>query len=231
MSKIDFPDPSLADENGILALGGNFEVETLQLAYSKGIFPWPQAGHTFLWFSPKNRGVILFKDFHVPKSLKKEMKKGAYRFTFNRAFEQVIKYCAISPRKTEAGLELGTWITPEIITAYLDFHKTGFAHSLECWHGDELVGGLYGVWVSGVFMGESMFFLKPNTSKMCVVKLAEFLMSKGHEWMDTQMVTPVVKLLGGKYISRTRFLCLLSEAQRKFPYESLKPALAPGDDF
>ena len=227
MGKVVFGDPNLADEMGVLALGGNFEVETLRTAYSQGIFPWPQGGYSYVWFSPPERGVIFFKDFHVPRSLKKEIKKGAYRFSINTAFEQVIKNCANSIRKAESG----TWVTADIIKAYIEFHKKGYAHSIECWQGENLVGGLYGVWVSGIFMGESMFFLKPNTSKMCVVKLIELLKSQGHQVMDTQMVTPVVKVLGGKYIPRTEFLKMLSKAQKKFSYESLKAALAPRDIF
>ncbi len=225
MSKVVFPDPNVTDENGILALGGNFDVETLHAAYSRGIFPWPQGGYSYVWFSPLERGVILFKDFHVPKSLQKEMKKNNYHFTIDKSFRQVIKNCADVPRKAESG----TWITPDIINAYVEFHKRGYAHSIECWQGEDLVGGLYGVWVSGAFMGESMFFLKPNTSKMCVVKLVELLKSRGHEWMDTQMVTPVVKSLGGRYISRREFLTLLHESQKKFNHESLKSAFAPGN--
>lgn len=227
VGKIVFPDPNTADENGVLALGGNFNVDTLVAAYSLGIFPWPQSGYTYLWFSPNERGVLFFKDLHVPKSLQKEIKKCEYQFTFNKAFEQVIKNCAKSRRQHEEG----TWINRDIIAAYGEFHRQGYAHSVECWLGKELVGGLYGVWVSGVFMGESMFFLKPNTSKMCLLKLIEFLKSQGHEWMDTQMVTPVFELLGGRYISRSEFLGLLKTAQKKFTHESLEFPLAPGDNL
>ncbi len=215
---IQFPDPNTADEYGLLAIGGNFEIETLRLAYSQGIFPWPQAGHTYLWFSPPERGIIEFKDFHVPKSLAKEIKQKSYRFTFNENFKEVIENCANVPRPNQPG----TWITKEIIESYTEFHKAGFAHSIECWETTNLVAGLYGVWVGGVFMAESMFYKKSNASKICLVQLAEFLKSKGHSWMDIQMVTPVLELMGGKYISRAEFLPKLKSAQLENSFESLK---------
>jgi leucyl/phenylalanyl-tRNA---protein transferase len=215
---IDFPNPESADETGLVAVGGDLKVETLVNAYSKGIFPWPHPGFPLLWFSPKERGVIFFEKLHIPTSLKKFLKKTSFKITFDRAFAEVMKACAEVPRPGQDG----TWVTDEMKDAYLKFHKKGYAHSVECWDGEKLAGGLYGVWVGGAFVGESMFFKKDNASKMCLLSLIEFLKTQGHEWMDVQMVTPVVEMLGGEYISQKKFLRMWELALKKYPFESLK---------
>lgn len=197
-----FPDPSNTDETGIVAAGGELTSEMLWDAYYHGIFPWPHEGFPLLWFSPPERGILEFKELHIPQSLKKFQKKTKYMFTHNEAFEDVIGFCAFVPRKGQKG----TWITTAIKKAYYKFHNAGFAHSFEVWEGENLIGGLYGVLIDGVFSGESMFGLKPNVSKLCLVYVVEYFKKMGLEWIDIQMVTPVTELLGGKYIPRKEFL-------------------------
>ncbi|MEQ1877014.1 MAG: leucyl/phenylalanyl-tRNA--protein transferase [Bdellovibrionia bacterium] len=206
-----FPDPEDALEGGVVCVGGPLAVPVLVTAYYNGIFPWPHPDMPLLWFSPEKRGVLDFKNLHVPRSLSKEMRKGRYRFTIDRAFAKVIAGCAKVPRREGAG----TWITGAMKKAYIEMHTEGYAHSLEAWDGDELVGGIYGVLVAGCFSGESMFGLKPNVSKMCLVNLAKHLESLGLEWMDIQMVTPVTGLLGGREIERKDYLKRLRAVHKK----------------
>lgn len=205
-----FPDPRTAGEEGLLCIGGDLSVETLKEAYHVGIFPWPQEGLPLLWFSPPQRGVLDFDEVHWPRRFLRELKNQKYTVTFNQAFSQVIEECAKVPRSHETG----TWILPEMQKAYIRFHGSGYAHSVECWDGDELVGGLYGVYVDGVFSGESMFYKVDNASKRCLYALIEKLKSSGIQWLDIQMVTPVLKTFGGKYISRDEFLMRVSQAHR-----------------
>ena len=200
--RLTFPDPHLAMEEGLVDISDDLRVERLLEAYSFGIFPWPHQDLPTLWFSPESRGVLDFADWHVPRSLQKILDKGSHRYTFNRCFDLVVEACSKQPRPGQSG----TWITPRLLKAYREFHKAGYAHSLEVWEGEDLVGGLYGVYVGGVFGGESMFFLRPNASKLAVVRLVEFLRSQGLLWMDIQMVTPVLKQFGGKYLPRAEFL-------------------------
>jgi len=205
---IVFPDPRSASDDGLLCVGGDLRVETLVSAYSQGIFPWPQEGLPLLWFSPARRGVLDFSDVHWPKRFLQEMRSHPMRITFNQAFEQVIHECATVPRTHESG----TWILPPIEGAYKRFHDAGYAHSVECWSDDgELVGGLYGVFVDGIFAGESMFHHVSGASKRCLYALVTRLAEQGVTWIDTQMVTPVLETFGGKYISRDEFLKRLTE--------------------
>lgn len=204
-----FPDPRDATEDGLLCIGGDLQLPTLLEAYGRGIFPWPQEGYPLLWFSPPQRGVIDFADVHFSHRFMRDARKSNLNFTFNRAFEQVIEACATSPRSHETG----TWILPEMQRSYIRFHQAGFAHSVEAWRDGQLVGGLYGVYVSGVFSGESMFYRETNASKLCLYRLIEFLKRKGLQWMDTQMVTPLVAAIGGKYVSRNEFLDRLERAR------------------
>lgn len=203
-SSVDFPDhPYLESLEDVVAVGGKLDTFTLTQAYRRGIFPWPQIGYPMLWFFPERRGVIDFHELHIPKSLEKFIRKssGQYNFTRDKAFHHVIEQCQIQQRPNQQG----TWILPEIRKAYLQFHRDGFAHSVECWRDHQLVGGIYGVMMNGVFSGESMFHLEDNTSKLSLLYLIDWLQSKGIQWMDIQMVTPVVAALGGKYISGKEF--------------------------
>jgi leucyl/phenylalanyl-tRNA--protein transferase len=197
-----FPDPRRTLDDGILDLSDDLRVERLLEAYSFGIFPWPHEDLPTLWYCPVERGVIDFSEFHVPRSLQKFMGKHPFRMSFDRCFDVVIEACAQRRRPGQRG----TWITPKLLKAYKAFHQAGYAHSLEVWEDDSLVGGLYGVYVGGVFCGESMFFIRPNASKVALVTLVEFLRAHGLLWMDIQMVTPALAGFGGKYISRDDFL-------------------------
>jgi leucyl/phenylalanyl-tRNA--protein transferase len=197
-----FPDPRRASEDGLLCWGGELTTQTLIDAYSKGIFPWPQEGYPMLWFSPQQRGIIEFKDFHISKSLARDLKRSNFEVSFDQAFSQVILGC----QKAKRAHEKGTWISPEIVHAYMALHEAGYAHSVECWQDKKLVGGLYGVFVGGVFSGESMFYLVDNASKFCLIQIIELLKKKSLTWIDTQMITPLVKNFGGKYIEREEYL-------------------------
>jgi leucyl/phenylalanyl-tRNA--protein transferase len=218
-----FPDPREATEDGLLCIGGTLDVPTLVQAYSKGIFPWPQEGYPLLWFSPPKRGVLDFADLHLGRSFLKEVERTTLRFSFNENFEDVIHNCAKVPRAHEAG----TWILPEMVSAYIELHHAGHAHSIEAWRGSELVGGLYGVYIGGVFSGESMFYKESNASKLCFFKLISFLQKKGLTWLDTQMVTPLVEGMGGKYISRDEFLDRITLARRSNPPVIIKAGETP----
>ena len=170
-----------------------------------------------LWFSPEKRGVIDFSDLHVSRSLEKEQKRQEYTFTLDKNFEQVIEACQSQPRKNQQG----TWIVPELKNAYVKFHEAGYAHSVECWRGGDLVGGIYGVFVEGVFSGESMFHELPNVSKLAFLFLVKHLQSRGLDWMDIQMITPVTENLGGKYISREEFLQRIEKSQHRWQKQQI----------
>lgn len=217
-----FPDPNTASADGLLCYGGDLEPETLLDAYSHGIFPWPREGLPILWFSPPVRGVVDFNEIHWPRRFLRELRQKRFEITFNRDFSRVIEACASVPRTHETG----TWILPEMRDAYIRLHAEGYAHSVECWKkgkvGQELVGGLYGVYIAGVFSGESMFYHTSNASKHCLYALIEQLGGQGMTWMDIQMVTPVSDSIGGKYISREDFLARL-EQERANPRELRLP--------
>ena len=194
-----------------MAMGDELNFETLLEAYSFGIFPWPHPELPCLWFCPDQRGVIDFEELHISRSLQKFMRKTNFKVTFNQVFSDVMVECADVPRAGQSG----TWITPAILKAYEEFHRRGYAHSVECWSGDKLVGGLYGVYVAGVFSGESMFFKESNASKFCLLKLIERLKENGLTWMDIQMVTPVTESLGGKYITKKQYLLRVEQSKLK----------------
>jgi leucyl/phenylalanyl-tRNA--protein transferase len=206
---IRFPDPRLTDENGIVFVGGELSVENILNAYKSGIFPWPHKNLPLLWFSPIERGVMDLKKFKVPKSVVKEMRKKKFEISFDRKFAQVMENCGTQVRAGQPG----TWITPAMKAAYHELFKLGHAHSVECWRGDELVGGLYGVFINGVFSGESMYFHESGASKACLIALADRLIRGGHEWFDIQMVTSVLELFGGEYWPREKYLNRLEKAQ------------------
>ncbi len=202
MSQILFPDPRQTDDDGLLVIGGDLSLENLKSAYEIGVFPWPQPGLPMLWFSPVNRGIIDFSDFKVPSRLSRYLKKENFELRIDTSFRHVIENCAQSFRKNESG----TWILPEMIDAYEEFHRAGYAHSIECWDEGEIVGGLYGVFMRGVFSAESMFFKKSHASKFCLIQLVEHLKKRNCSWVDIQMVTPITESFGGKYIVRNDFL-------------------------
>ncbi|MGZ3775592.1 MAG: leucyl/phenylalanyl-tRNA--protein transferase [Pseudobdellovibrionaceae bacterium] len=205
-SSVEFPDPRETLAEGIIAVGGKLDVGTLYAAYSKGIFPWPQPGLPMLWFSPELRGVLEFDDFHVPESLQRFRRKNPQiELTENKDFQRVIEECSKQPRPGQEG----TWILPAMKRAYLDLFREGYCLSVEVREDNNLIGGIYGVLVQGVFSGESMFYKKPNASKLALWHLVEILSARGHEWIDVQMVTPVIKSMGGKYVDREIYLQML----------------------
>lgn len=197
-----FPDPTLADEDGLLCIGGDLGVSTIVDAYYHGIFPWPQENLPVLWFCPSKRGILDFSCLHIPKKLKSFRNSWKGEFRINTSFRQVILACKEQKRPGQSG----TWIIPEMIDAYINLHKAGHAHSVEAWEDGELVGGIYGVFIGNVFSGESMFYKKPNCSKLCLWFLIEHLQRIGLKWMDLQMITPVTRSFGGEYITRDAFL-------------------------
>ena len=202
-----FPDPETADDDGLLCIGVNLEINTLIDSYYHGIFPWPQKNLPILWFSPPMRGVLHFSKLHVSKKLNKFQNSWKGGFRINTAFKEVIISCRLQKRPGQGD----TWILPDMVNAYTDLHNAGYAHSVEAWENDELVGGIYGVFVGNVFSGESMFYKKPNCSKLCFLKLVEHLKSIGLEWMDMQMLTPLTESFGGEYIQRKEFLKLIEK--------------------
>lgn len=204
-SRIRFPNPALADAEGLVAVGGDFSVPRLLLAYRTGVFPWTV--NPITWWSPDPRGVIEWNAFHVPRSLAKTLKRGVFQFTHDKAFAEVMLGCA-EPRKGR----METWIEPEFIEAYCELHRLGHAHSVECWQEDQLVGGIYGVVVGGLFAGESMFHRVSDASKASLWHLVEHLKGRGFQLMDIQMLTPITAQLGGKHIPRIDYLKRLKEA-------------------
>jgi leucyl/phenylalanyl-tRNA--protein transferase len=203
-----FPPPDLADDDGLLAIGGNLSVDRLVLAYSMGIFPWYSGKSPILWWSPDPRLILFPKELKVSRSLQQTIKKGIYHVTTNAAFEDVIRNCATVTRKGEDG----TWITDDMIEAYIRMHKAGYAHSVEAWDGDELAGGLYGVIMGKAFFGESMFAKKSDASKVAFATYAIKLAEKGFELIDCQVTTAHMKRFGAKEISRTEFMKHLKNA-------------------
>jgi leucyl/phenylalanyl-tRNA--protein transferase len=166
---LQFPDPSLADEDGLLAVGGDLSPERLAQAYGNGIFPWFSEGDPILWFAPHERCVVFPAKVKISKSMSKLLKRGFFKITSNQAFEQVIRCCAKVDR-TKQGQD-DTWITGDMQQAYIRLHQTGLAHSVEVWHEEQLVGGLYGLIINRVFCGESMFSLMSNASKAAFISL------------------------------------------------------------
>ncbi len=216
-SSLDFGDPRNAMVEGIVAVGGKLDVATLYTAYAKGIFPWPQEGYPMLWFCPDKRGILEFKNLHVPQSLQKFARKNSdWKITINQCFEKVIHECAKQKRPGQHG----TWILPEMEKAYLDFFKAGFVVSVEVWQKEALIGGVYGVLVEGVLSAESMFYKKSNASKIALWNLIQYLQSLGHEWMDIQMITPVTEQFGGRYVHRDYYLMMLEERKQQYMQNS-----------
>lgn len=201
-----FPSVDLALKNpdGLLAVGGCLSVERLLNAYKLGIFPWFNPDEPILWWSPDPRLVLFPEHLYVSRSLKKIIRKNLFSVSFDTAFSNVLEGCA-SPRPDG----LGTWLSPEMQHAYTELHRLGYAHSIETWLGDELVGGLYGVALGQVFFGESMFHTKTDASKVAFVYLVERLKDWGYQLIDCQVHTDHLASLGAEDISRQEFSTLL----------------------
>ncbi len=206
--RMAFPPPELADESGLLAVGGDLTPERLLLAYSLGIFPWYGERLPILWHSPDPRMVLEAEKLLLSRSLRKELRRGRYQVRLDTAFEEVIRGCAETPRPGQDG----TWLTDEMVEAYLRLHRLGYAHSAEAWRGDELAGGLYGVSLGGAFFGESMFARAPDASKVAFAVLVEQLRRWDIHLIDCQVHTEHMARFGAELWPRPRFLQLLASA-------------------
>ena len=202
-----FPPVSMADSEGILAVGGNLSSERLLLAYRSGIFPWYSEGEPILWWSPDPRFVLFPEKLRVTKSMQTVLNNGKFRFTINRAFSEVIQNCKTADRKEQEG----TWISPAIQEAYTKLHLLGHAHSAEAWYNGELVGGLYGIRMGNVFFGESMFSKQSNASKFAFIHYVRQLQKEKVSLVDCQVYTSHLESLGASMIARKTFMTLLSE--------------------
>lgn len=197
-----FPNPSQATEEGLLAVGGDLSPERIVMAYSRGIFPWYSEGRPILWWSPSPRLVLLPEHLHVGRSLRKAQRRRPYRLSLDEAFPRVIEACARVPRPGQHG----TWITRDMRDAYIGLNERGITHSVEAWAGDELVGGVYGVALGGVFFGESMFATRPDASKLAFVALVEQLQRWGFGLIDCQVVTDHLLRFGAYEVELPEFL-------------------------
>lgn len=208
-----FPPIESADESGLLAVGGDLEVESLLLAYSSGIFPWPIVDDsTLTWFCPPERAVLFLSEFKVSRRLRREKARTTYAYSFNAAFPEVIEECALSKNRTGQD---GTWITEHLRRAYNDFHRAGYAFSVECRDGGALAGGLYGVAIGEMVAGESLFYRASNASKLCLWCLVDYLKSLGVQWIDCQQMTPLLRSFGARCIPRDEFLLMVRAAAVK----------------
>ena len=200
-----FPDPHLGEEDGLVAIGGDLSIDRLLLAYSNGFFPWFsfRDQEEPLWFCPLQRFVIFPSEIHVSHSMKQLLKKNPYRITINKDFEGVMRGCATAQNRNE--LE-GAWLGPNIIKAYTELYRQGFAASVEVWEGTQLVGGLYGVTLGRCFFGESMFSLVPSASKLALIYLARMLESHGGLLIDCQFETPHLCTMGGRHIPYEEYI-------------------------
>ena len=199
-----FPDPEGWDDN-IVAIGGNLSPGMLLSAYEQGIFPWYNPGDPLLWQSPDPRCVIFPDNLHISSSMKKIFKQGIFEITYDKDFEGVIRGCSQTPRHNQNG----TWISDDIINAYVELHRLGWVHSAEAWYEGELAGGCYGALLGKCFIGESMFSRKPNASKAAFLSLAEIMFEHGVAFIDCQVPTKHLLSLGGESMARNDFLELL----------------------
>ena len=206
-----FPNAREASDEGLLAYGGDLNPNRLLTAYRKGIFPWFNPEDPILWWSPNPRLVLYPNEFKRSKSLKRVIRNRGFEVRFDTNFEAVIDYCGKVPREGQ----VGTWLTQEMKEAYIELHKMGFAHSIETYLEDELVGGFYGVSMGKAFFGESMFALVPNASKVALSYLSNIFVQKCYDFIDCQVETPHLVSLGAKLISRDDFLNELEDALEK----------------
>ena len=204
-NELFFPPLHTADEDGFLAIGGDLSPERLLLAYRSGIFPWFNEDEPICWWSPDPRFVLYPNKLKVSSSMKTVLQNGKYRFTTNRAFEQVIQNCKTISRHDQDG----TWISPAMQKAYTTLHQLGFAHSAEAWQDGELIGGLYGIRLGNIFFGESMFSLKTNASKFAFINYVRQLQKENVQLIDCQLHTPHLESLGARMIPRELFTEML----------------------
>lgn len=209
-SNSNFPavETTLDEPEGLLAAGGDLSNQRLINAYKNGIFPWYSPGEPILWWSPNPRFVLIPQQIKISRSLGKNVRNNSFEIRMDTAFEEVVSICASQPRKDQPG----TWITDEMRQAYINMHHAGHAHCVECWNGDELVGGLYGIHTGQVFCGESMFSRQSNASKIALVHLCQFLHLQGFKLIDSQVYTEHLERLGAKMIPRSEYIDVLQQA-------------------
>ncbi len=208
---IQFPDPNLADDEGLIAYGGELTPDYLLSAYRQGIFPWFSKDEPILWWSPNPRMVLLPQNFKLNKSLNQIIKKGIFELKIDTAFREVITHCSQSPRPGQDE----TWITDDMINAYVALHDLGYAHSFESYFEGVLVGGLYGLSIGNCFFGESMFFTKTDASKVAFYHLVQFAKKHEFAFIDAQQPTDHLNSLGARPIERIQFLEILEKAVQK----------------
>jgi leucyl/phenylalanyl-tRNA--protein transferase len=206
--RCQFPPPEEAKHHSVVAWGGNLSPGMLLSAYEQGLFPWYGEDDPVIWHSPDPRFVIFPEKLHVSKSMQKILMQKTFTVTFNKDFKGVITSCSKAKRPGQHG----TWITNDIIEAYTELHRLGWAHSAEAYLDGELAGGCYGILIGEIFFGESMFSKKPNASKAAFITLARMLFEKGLRLIDCQQHTPHLGSLGAEDISRTKFIALLRDA-------------------
>ena len=206
-NELYFPPVTEADEEGILAIGGDLSTQRLLLAYRNGIFPWYSDDEPIIWWCPNPRFVLFPDEIKISKSMRAVIKKQTYSFTINNCFNNVIKNCKTINREGQSG----TWISEEFIDAYTNLHNLGYALSAETWKNNKLVGGLYGVKMGNIFFGESMFSLSPNASKFAFIQLVQHLKNEGVKLIDCQVYTNHLESLGAKMIDRNDFMRLLEQ--------------------
>jgi leucyl/phenylalanyl-tRNA--protein transferase len=204
---IGFPDPELADDEGLLAIGGDLSSERLLFAYEHGIFPWYDEGVPPLWWSPNPRAILDPAGLHVSRSMRRVLRSERFTVSWNRDFEGVMRCCGDRPG--------GTWILPEMIEAYVRLHYSGHAHSIEVWEGSELAGGLYGIQRGALFAAESMFHRSTDASKVALVYAVQSLFAAGTRLFDVQLLTAHLASMGAVEISRTEYLARLAAACRQ----------------
>jgi len=212
-NSIDFPNPELANDDGILAIGGDLSPQRLLSAYESGIFPWFNPEDPIIWWSPDPRFVLFTDELKIAKSMRPYFNNNRFQLTADKAFEQVMRCCQMAKRKGQQG---GTWITEEMIKGYVDLHHKGYAHSIEVWQEEELVGGLYGISLGRCFFGESMFTKVSNASKFGFISLVKKLQEKDYLLIDCQQPTNHLKKMGARAIERCQFLEVLQQNQQ-FP--------------
>ena len=217
-----FPDPHLGEADGLIAVGGDLSIPRLLLAYSHGFFPW--FSYQFYsephWYCPMERYVIFPNEIHISHSMRQLIRQQRYEITVNQDFESVIKNCSMAQNRHK---DLGAWLGPDMIKAYTELHRLGYASSVEVWElasdkpdkeERKLVGGLYGVTLRNAFFGESMFSLVPNASKLALIYLAEILSDKGWHFIDCQFETPLFQSMGGRHIPYDEYMNLLENKNR-----------------
>lgn len=203
-----FLSPELADEHGVVRIGGSLSPDWLLHAYRHGIFPWPHGNDPplLLWFSPDPRAIFEMDGLHISRSLRRTLHRGKFEVTTDKAFSQVIRACAVVGDRCE-----GTWITPQMVAAYELLHHEGVTHSVEVWHEGQLAGGVYGVAVGGLFAAESMFYHVTDASKVALVHLMGHLRARGYQLFDIQQLTEHTASLGATEIPRSQYLKQLKQ--------------------